>query len=208
LERGRMMRGRYQREEDPTRVNERIRVPEVLVIGASGEQLGTMPTQRALDTARSAGLDLVEVAPTARPPVCRIMDYGKFKFEQSKKTKAAKAKQHVIKIKEIKFHPSTDQHDYSYRVKHAMEFLEKGFKVKASMFFRGREMAHQDYGRRLLDQMLQDLADHAEVEQQIKMEGNNMSVMFAPKKKKVAPAPAAVKQAPIPELESNDVTGE
>lgn len=199
-----MMRGKFFREEDSTRVNERIRVPEVLLIGANGEQHGVLPTAKALELARAAALDLVEVAAQARPPVCKIMDYGKFKFEQAKKAKAAKAKQHVIKIKEIKFHPRTDVNDYSYRVKHAEEFLGEGCKVKASMQFRGREMAHQDYGRRLLDRMIQDLGEVADIEQPLKMEGNTMSVIFVAKKKKVA----VKAKAPASEVENTNESGE
>lgn len=199
-----MMRGKFFREEDSTRVNERIRVPEVLLIGANGEQHGVLPTAKALELARAAALDLVEVAAQARPPVCKIMDYGKFKFEQAKKAKAAKAKQHVIKIKEIKFHPRTDVNDYSYRVKHAEEFLGEGCKVKASMQFRGREMAHQDYGRRLLDRMIQDLGEVADIEQPLKMEGNTMSVVFVAKKKKVVAKP----KAPASEVENTIESGE
>lgn len=170
------------RQEDPTRVNERIRVPEVRVIGADGSQVGLVDTDRARALAREAGLDLVEVSPNAKPPVCRIMDYGKFKFEAQKKAKQAKAKQHVIKIKEIKLHPKTDTNDYDYRVKHAREFLEKGWKVKVTLVFRGREMAHQDYGKRLLERMKEDLADEAELETASRMEGNSMHLIFAPLK--------------------------
>lgn len=204
MEKTRTPRGKFFREEDATRVNERIRVPEVLLIGANGEQHGVLPTAKAIEMAKAVALDLVEVAATARPPVCKIMDYGKYKFEQAKKAKAAKAKQHVIKIKEIKFHPRTDINDYSYRVKHAEEFLEDGCKVKASMQFRGREMAHQDYGRRLLDRMIQDLGAVADIEQPLKMEGNTMSVVFVAKKKKSVAKP----KTPTAVVENSNETGE
>jgi translation initiation factor IF-3 len=183
LGRGFRGRGRQpQRFEDPTLVNERIKSEQVRVIGPDGEQLGVITPARGMEIAKEHGLDLVEVAGNSKPTVCRIMDYGKFKFEKAKQVKAAKAKQHIVKIKEIKFHPSTDKNDYSYRLKHAKEFLEKGFKVKASMIFRGREMAHQDFGRKLLVQMTEDLTEFADVENASKMEGNNMHMLFAPKK--------------------------
>ena len=202
-------RGRFRRPikpEDTTRVNDKIRANEVRLIGVDGGQLGVVPIAKALSLSEEAGLDLVEVAATAKPPVCRIMDYGKYKFEEAKKAKAAKAKQHVIKIKEIKLHPKTDKNDYSYRLKHAIEFLEKGFKVKASMIFRGREMAHQDFGRRLLDRMAEDLKEHADLESNSKMEGNTMHMMFAPKKSATKGKP---KKAPNSEDQSvQEETGE
>jgi translation initiation factor IF-3 len=170
------------RPSDGTRINEMIRVPEVRVIGADGSQVGVIDTRRAQMMAKEAGLDLVEVSPMAKPPVCRIMDYGKFRFEQAKKTKAAKAKQHVVKVKEIKLHPKTAINDYNYRVKQAREFLEDGMKVRMIMQFRGREMAHTDYGRRRLDQAKIDLADVGEVEMESRVEGNTMSTIFYPKK--------------------------
>lgn len=172
-----------QKEEDKTRINEDIRATEIRVISDSGEQLGILTVREALKHSEAVGLDLVEVSPNAKPPVCRIMDYGKYKFEIQKKAKQAKAKQHVIKVKEIKFHPKTDANDYAYRLKHAIEFLEKGYKVKATVVFRGREMAHKEYGKRLLDQMNQDLEEHADKELDAKMEGNNMTSIYIPAKK-------------------------
>lgn len=124
---------RPQQQEDNTRINELIRCPEVRLIDAEGGQVGVVTVPKAIAMAKDVGLDLVEVSPNAKPPVCRIMDYGKYKFELAKKAKQAKAKQHVIKIKEIKLHPKTDKNDYNYRVKHAIEFLEKGFKVKVTL---------------------------------------------------------------------------
>lgn len=170
--------------ENRTRVNDMIRIPEVRLVGADAQQIGVVPTHIAKQMAHEQGLDLVEVAPMARPPVCRIMDFGKYRFELAKKDKASKAKQHIVKIKEIKFHPRTDSNDYDYRLKHALEFLDKGWKVKASVMFRGREMAHMDYGRRLLDQMVKDLDGIALVEQQPVMEGRTMGLLLAPCRKK------------------------
>ncbi len=196
--------------ENRTRVNDMIRIPEVRLVGADAQQIGVVPTHIAKQMAQEQGLDLVEVAPMARPPVCRIMDFGKYRFELTKKEKASKAKQHVVKIKEIKFHPRTDDNDYDYRLKHAIEFLEKGWKVKASVLFRGREMAHMDYGRRLLDQMVKDLEEIAVVEQSPSMEGRSLGLLLAPSRKKAAakeraegaaeaPAPkAAPASAPAP----------
>ena len=186
--------------ENRTRVNDMIRIPEVRLVGADGQQIGVVPTHIAKQMAQEQGLDLVEVAPMARPPVCRIMDFGKYRFEIAKKEKASKAKQHIVKVKEIKFHPRTDDNDYNYRLKHAIEFLEKGWKVKASVLFRGREMAHMDYGRRLLDQMVKDLEDQAVVEQAPSMEGRSLGLLLAPsrKGKTVAAKPEGAPEAPRP----------
>lgn len=191
------------RPSDGTRVNEEIRIPQVRVIGADGAQLGVLETRAAVQMAKAAGLDLVEVSPTAKPPVCRIMDYGKFRFEQAKKTKASKAKQHTVKLKEIKLHPKTALNDYQYRMKQARAFLEDGIKVKLIMQFRGREMAHMDYGRRLVDQAKIDLADVGDLEMDARMEGNSMTSIYNPKKQQqvAAPkkaAPAAAKPATEP----------
>ena len=175
-------RNKPTRIEDKTRTNERITAEEVRVVTDEGEQLGVLPIKKAIQAAKDRNLDLVEVAESAKPPVCKIMDYGKFKFEQAKKAKQAKTKQHIVKVKEIKLHPKTDVNDYNYRMKHAKEFLAKGYKVKVSMVFRGREMAHIDYGRKLLVQMEQDLEEHSELELKTKMEGNTMVTIFAPLK--------------------------
>jgi translation initiation factor IF-3 len=157
-------------------------VAEVRVIGAEGNQLGIIPTSIALAKAREAGLDLVEVSPTAVPPVCRIIDYGKYKFEAQKKLKAAKAKQHVIKVKEIKLHPKTSENDYNYRLVQAKEFLEKGFKVRATVVFKGREMVHQEYGGRWLIKLAKDLEGLGLSDGGSHMEGRNMSLIFSPVK--------------------------
>ena len=184
--------------ENRTRVNDMIRIPEVRLVGADAQQIGVVPTHIAKQMAQEQGLDLVEVAPMARPPVCRIMDFGKYRFEIAKKEKASKAKQHIVKVKEIKFHPRTDDNDYEYRVKHAIEFLDKGWKVKASVLFRGREMAHMDYGRRLLDQMVKDLAEIAVVEQAPSMEGRTLGLLLSPSRK-AKPAAARPDESPEPQ---------
>lgn len=170
------------KNEPKTRVNEKIlyNTEEVRVIGPGGDQLGVLNTRVAIEKAREVGLDLVEVSPTAKPPVCRILDFGKYKYEEAKKQKVAKQKQHVIRIKEVKFHPKTDVNDYRYRLEHGKEFLAKGCKVKATVVFRGREMMHMEYGGRWLKQMQEDLQGIAEVESPIKQEGRNMSVVFNP----------------------------
>jgi translation initiation factor IF-3 len=166
------------------RINERIRVPEVRVIADEGEQLGVMDIRDAIRTARERGLDLVEVAPTADPPVCRIIDFGKFQYEAKKKANEAKKKQVTITVKEVKFRPGTDEHDYSYRMKHAREWLEDGDKVKATIWFRGREMTHRELGARILEKLERDLSDVGEVEARPRMEGNQMFIIFGPKRHK------------------------
>jgi len=182
------------------RINERIRVPEVRVIGDDGEQLGVMETREAVRKAREQGLDLVEVAPNAEPPVCRIIDYGKFQYEAKKKANEAKKKQVVITVKEVKFRPGTDDHDYDYRMKHAREWLQDGDKVKATIWFRGREMTHRELGARILEKLEKDLLDVGEVEARPRMEGNQMFIILAPKRHKGGgggksePAPPAASQ--------------
>jgi translation initiation factor IF-3 len=161
-------------------------VPQVRVIADDGEQLGIMNTREAVQLARSKGLDLVEVAATADPPVCRIIDFGKFTYEQKKKANEAKKKQVIITVKEVKFRPGTDDHDYNFKMKHSRQWLEEGDKVKATIFFRGREITHRELGAELLGRLEQDLADVAEVEQRPKMEGNQMFLIFGPKRHKSA----------------------
>ena len=172
------------RRQPIVRINERIRVPEVRVIGEDGEQLGVMDVRDAIRQAREKGLDLVEVAATAQPPVCRIIDFGKFQYEQKKKANEAKKKQVTITVKEVKFRPGTDDHDYDYRMKHAREWLHEGDKVKATIWFRGREMTHRELGSRILEKLEKDLADFGEVEARPRMEGNQMFIIFGPKKHK------------------------
>jgi len=166
----------------PLRVNERIRVKEVRVISPDGTQLGIMPVQEALQTAYSMGLDLVEVAPDAKPPVCRIIDYGKYRYEQSKKAREARKKQATIEIKEIKLRPKTDEHDFAFKARHAEEFLKDGDKVKVTMVFRGRELAHMDLGKGLLDKFANILKEVGVVEQPPKTEGRTMVMLLAPKR--------------------------
>jgi translation initiation factor IF-3 len=154
----------------------------VRVIGHDGQQIGILRTSEALSKAKSLGLDLVEVSPNAKPPVCRVMDYGRYKYEEAKKNKASKAKQHVVKTKEIKLHPKTDINDYTYRLERGKTFLAKGYKLKATVVFRGREMAHMEYGGRWLKQMEEDLKGISHVDSPIKQEGRNMSIIFSPLK--------------------------
>lgn len=156
---------------------------EVRLIDDHGEQLGVMPTFKALEMAREQGLDLVEVSPQARPPVCKLMDYGKFVFQKNKAQQAAKRKQKQTTIKEIKFRPNTEKGDYDTKMRHMLEFLEEGDKLKVTMRFRGREMAHQELGMQLLMRVRDDLVELAVVEQMPKLEGRQMVMVMAPKKK-------------------------
>jgi translation initiation factor IF-3 len=164
------------------RVNYQIRISPVRVIDDEGAQLGIMEVHEARRIAEERGFDLVEVAPNARPPVCKIMDYGRYKYEQAKKEKEARKKQHQITIKEMKFRPKIDDHDYDFKVAHVREFLEKGDKVKLTIMFRGREMMHQEFGRAILDRVRTDVEDIAVVEQEPKSEGRNMTMVVAPSK--------------------------
>jgi len=163
------------------RINERIRVPQVRVIGDDGEQVGVLATREALALAQSKGLDLVEVSPTARPPVCRIMDYGKFKYEQNRRARKARKNQHVMHLKEVKMRPKIDDHDYGFKMQHAREFLAERDKVKFTVTFRGREMAHQEIGRELIQRIIAELADVATVEQSARSEGRTLTMVVMPK---------------------------
>ena len=154
------------------------------VIGEEGEQLGVLDIRDAIRAAREKGLDLVEVAATADPPVCRIIDFGKFQYEAKKKANEAKKKQVTITVKEVKFRPGTDDHDYDYRMKHAREWLEGGDKVKATIWFRGREMTHRELGARILEKLEKDLIEVGEVEARPRMEGNQMFIILGPKRHK------------------------
>jgi translation initiation factor IF-3 len=156
-----------------------IRVTEIRVIDAEGEQLGVMATDQALTLAANVGLDLVEVSPTARPPVCRIMDYGKFKYEENKKQRESKKKQHT-QVKEVKFRPKTEEHDYQFKKRHAEEFLAKGHKLKVTLMFRGREMNHKELGARMLNRLEADLVESGFVEQPAKFEGRFMVMYMSP----------------------------
>lgn len=151
------------------------------VIGAKGEQIGILPTREALDRAREQNLDLVEVAPLSKPPVCRIMDFGKYKYELAKRDKQAKKKQHSFQLKEMRFRPKIDEHDYQFKTRHVREFLESGSKVKVLLLFRGREMAHQEFGAKIMERVKQDLTDVAVVDTPPKMEGNSMNMVLSPK---------------------------
>lgn len=151
------------------------------MIGPDGNQLGIMPIEQALQTAYGLNLDLVEVAPDARPPVCRIMDYGKYRYEQSKKAREAKKKQTIIELKEIKLRPKTEEHDFQFKARHAERFLREGNKAKITMMFRGREVIRMERGKALLDRMVETLKDVAVVEQAAKVEGRNMTLILAPK---------------------------
>jgi len=153
----------------------------VRVIADNGDQLGVLTIDEAIAAANERGLDLVEVAPLARPPVVKIMDYGKFKFEQAKAARAAKKKQHVIHLKEVKYRPGIDDHDFDFKTRHAREFLADGNKVKVTMMYRGRQMAHIELGREVLDRVALELKDIGKVEQEPKLEGRNMSMVLAPK---------------------------
>ena len=157
-----------------------IRVQEVSLV-YNGEQLGVFPTQEALNMAEEKDMDLVEVDPNSNPPVCRIMDYGKFKYQQSKRAHEAKKKQNIIHVKEVKFRPNTDQHDYDFKLKNALRFLESGDKVKILVFFRGREIVHRENGQRLLERVTETLEDMAVVEQEAKQEGKTLCMIFSPK---------------------------
>ncbi|HBZ45196.1 MAG TPA: translation initiation factor IF-3 [Maritimibacter sp.] len=162
------------------RVNDRIRSPEIRLIGAEGENVGVVTPQRGMELAAQAGLDLVEISPNATPPVCKIMDFGKFKYEQQKRESEARKKQKTIEVKEVKFRPNTDIHDYEVKMKNVVKFLEKGDKVKVTLRFRGREMAHQNLGRELLERVAEDVKEIGKVENMPKMEGRQMIMMIGP----------------------------
>jgi len=166
--------------EDATRRNRDIRVPEIRLIDENGNQIGIVPTRTAQIQANEVGLDLVEVSPTAKPPVCRIMDYSKFKFEKQKKEKSNKTSQ--PKLKEIKFHSNISDNDYSYRIDQAKKFFEKGHKVKFSIRFRGRENSHKELGFNLFDRIKEDLVENAVVDSDYQLERSNLHMVLAPKK--------------------------
>jgi translation initiation factor IF-3 len=167
-------------ERDTTRINERIRVPEVRLIDENGEQVGVIPTEQALERAQEKDLDLVEVAPNSKPPVCRILDYSKYKYEQEQKAKAARKHQQQTNIREIKLRPKIAQHDYETKRGHVERFLKQQDKVKVTIMFRGREQSHPERGRMLLDRLFQDVSEMAVVEQEPLQEGRNMHMLLAP----------------------------
>jgi len=175
-------------------VNERIRVREVRVIDENGEQLGIMPPPQALAIARQKGLDLVEIAATANPPVCRIMDFGRYQYQEQKRARSAKKHQKIIEVKEIKFRPKVDEHDYQFKKKHIERFLSDGDKVKATIFFRGREMAHPEIGRRILERLIEELSEVAVAETAPRQEGNQMHTILSQKTGGKRPAPKASRE--------------
>ena len=174
--------GRYDTIEKKLRVNEKIRAREVRVIGPDGAQLGIMSPDQALRIAQEGGLDLVEVSPDAVPPVCRILDYGKYRYQLNKKAQEAKKKQKVIQVKEVKFRPKTDEHDYEFKKNNIIRFLTKGKKVKATVIFRGRENMHRDIGYRILGRLRQEVGEFGVVETEPRQEGPFLDMILAPKK--------------------------
>lgn len=171
------------------RVNREIRVPRVRVIDQNGNQVGVLPTHQALTLAEEEGLDLVEIAPNVDPPVCKIVDYGKFRYQQTKKEKESKKAQHQVKVKEVKLKPNTDEHDLLTKARKAREFLGEGDKVRVTCVFRGREMQHREFGQKVIDLFCEELADVSSVEEPAKMMGRFLSTVLAPgaKAKKKAP---------------------
>ena len=164
------------------RVNERIRISPVRLIDAEGGQVGIVTIEEARAAADVKGLDLVEIAPTARPPVVRIMDYGKYKYEQARKAREAKKKQHHVRVKEVKLRPKIEEHDFNFKLGHARRFLEEGNKVKLTMMFRGREMTHTELGAEVLERFAESLADAGQREANPRLEGRNMSMLLNPKR--------------------------
>jgi translation initiation factor IF-3 len=167
---------------EKTRINSQIRISPVRVIDTDGEQLGILPIDRAVEIAEQKGLDLVEVAPMARPPVCRIMDYGKFRYEEQRKAREARKKQHHVQLKEVKMRPGIEEHDFEFKTRHARRFLEEGNKVKVTMMFRGRQMAHPEIGRQVLERVAREVEDLGKVELSPTMEARSMTMVIAPLK--------------------------
>ncbi|HYI44897.1 MAG TPA: translation initiation factor IF-3 [Actinomycetota bacterium] len=189
-------------------MNDRIRVPRVRVVGADGAQIGILEINEALNLAASQDLDLVEVAGQADPPVCRIMDYGKYKYEQAVKQKESRKKQSLVVVKEIKMRPKIDRHDYGTKKGHVVRFLRQGAKVKVTIMFRGREMAHLDLGKKLLDRLAEDVVEVAKVEVPAKVDGRNMTMVLNPLKEAITPRPAPTPRfsTPRPEQEPEAAT--
>ena len=186
---GRNRRGDAALATDDARINDRIRARQVRLIGADGSQLGVKPLPEALNIARESGLDLVEVAANADPPVCKIMDFGKYKYEQDQRRKESRRKASNVVIKEMKFRPKIDSHDYDTKMKHVERFLEEGSKVKLTIMFRGREMAHPELGRKILESVAERVAEIAIVESAPKQDGRNMTMVLNPvRKAKAKPA--------------------
>lgn len=168
--------GALSKKRDTIRVNEAIRAREVRVIKSNGDQAGILTIEEALDLANEEGADLVEISPNAEPPVCKVMDYGKYKFQQAKKLKDAKLKQKQVQVKEVKFKPRIDEHDFQFKCKHIRRFLDHGDKVRAFVHFRGRELTHREIGMRILERIIEDLKDLVIVEKRPSMEGNQMAM--------------------------------
>lgn len=188
-------------DRDQTRINERIRVPKVRLIGADSEQIGVVETAEAMRIAREADLDLVEVAPDSRPPVCRLLDYSKYKYEQEQKAKQARKHQQQVNVREIKLRPKIADHDYETKKGHVVRFLKAGDKVKITIMFRGREQSRPELGYRLLQRLAGDVADHGFVETSAKQDGRNMTMVLAPHRGAKTRAKAAQQtvSAPAPE---------
>ncbi|MBD3223452.1 MAG: translation initiation factor IF-3 [Caldithrix sp.] len=162
-------------------MNDDVQAPEVRVISPDGEQIGIMTVNEALNKSQDYGLDLVEIAPSAKPPVCKIMDYGKYVYEQNKKEKLNKKKQHTVTVKEIRMRPKTEEHDLDFKLKHARSFLDQKNKVKFTVQFRGRELAYKEFGERLLERVVEELEDVGKIEQPLKFEGRNMTMVMTHK---------------------------
>jgi translation initiation factor IF-3 len=162
-------------------INWGIKALEVRVIGSDGKQLGILPLKDALRVAEEQGLDLVEVAPNSQPPVCRIMDYGKYKYQQSKRSQEARKHQTIIHVKEVKVRPRTDEHDFQFKLRHVKRFLNEGNKAKISILFRGREIAHTEFGKEMLNRFIEGVKDLAVIEQAPRLEGRNLVMILAPK---------------------------
>lgn len=167
--------------QDGPRVNEQIRVPKIRLVDENGDMIGVVTPREGVERARELGLDLVEISPNADPPVCKILDYGKFKFEAQKKKAAAKKKQKVIEIKEIKIRPGIEEHDYQVKLRSIRKFITGGDRVKVSMRFRGREITHQDIGMKVLDRVCEDVEDIVKIEQKPKLEGRQILMLLTPK---------------------------
>ena len=178
--------------KDEHRINDRIRVPKVKVVDENGVMLGEMPTLQAIQIARERGYDLVEVAAEARPPVCKLLDYGKYKYEQKKKQNKSKSKQHVQQVKEVRLRPLTGEHDLLTKLKKAQEMLLEGDKVLITIFFRGREQAHKEHGRHMMERIKKELDEVAKVEQEVSMTGPRMQMTFLPKPGAKPPKPKTI----------------
>ncbi len=161
-------------------MNEEIRSPKVRVVDEDGKQLGVMSPREALQIAQQQGKDLIEIVPNATPPVCKLMDFGKYKYELAKKEKLQRKHQHVVLVKEIRFHPNTDVHDFEFKARHARRFIEEGHKVKATVIFKGREIAYKEHGENVLNRLMEKLSDLAKIDQPAHMEGRHMIMIFVP----------------------------